>query len=97
MEPFWSHVNLTLFRVLHSWGSLLAEISGQAEFFPLSRLFQPCKVVVLRAVVCIATEQESQRRFLLLRQLNDRLCRLLRVARLLAVVIALKPRGRSNC
>jgi len=50
----------------------------------------------LRPVVRIAAEQQSQWRFLFLRQSHDRLSRLFRITGLLTVVVALKPGGGSN-
>src|ERR1700731_1875328 len=75
---------------------LCFEISGQAEFFPEPCFFQACEVVFLRPVVRIAAEQQSQWRFLFLRQSHDRLSRLFRITGLLTVVVALKPGGCSN-
>src|SRR5258706_7672465 len=80
---------------LRVWG-LRLEISGQAEFFPGPCFFQACEVVFLRPVVRIAAEQQSQWRFLFLRQSHDRLSRLFRITGLLTVVVALKPGGCSN-
>ena len=80
---------------LRVWG-LRFEISGQAEFFPGPCFFQPREVVFLRPVVRIAAEQQSQWRFLFLRQSHDRLSRLFRITGLLTVVVALKPGGCSN-
>src|SRR5277367_1288080 len=80
---------------LRTWG-LRLEISGQTEFCPHSRFFQSCEVVFLRPVVCIAAEQQSQWRFLFLRQSHDRLSRLCQITGLLTVVVALKPGGCSN-
>src|SRR5271155_5010083 len=47
-------------------------------------------------VVRIAAEQQSQWRFLFLRQSHDRLSRLFRITGLLTVIVALKPGGGSN-
>src|ERR1700674_3682268 len=80
---------------LRVWGIRL-EISGQAEFFPGPCFFKACEVVFLRPVIRIAAEQQSQWRFLFLRQSHDRLSRLFRITGLLTVVVALKPGGGSN-
>src|SRR5258708_798819 len=80
---------------LRVWG-LRLEVSGQAEFSPGTCFLQACEVVLLRPVVRIAAEQQSQWRFLVLRQSHDRLSRRFRITGLLTVVVALKPGGCSN-
>src|ERR1700678_750594 len=84
------------FTLVAPGGGVWPQISGQAEFFPGPCFFKACEVVFLRPVVRSAAEQQSQWRFLFLRQSHDRLSRLFRITGLLTVVVALKPGGCSN-
>src|ERR1700756_374404 len=76
--------------------SFRLKIGGDTEFLPSSCVLQSGKIVLLHRGVRIAAEQQSQRRVLLLGQLDDRLSRLFRITRLLAVVVPLKSCGSSN-
>src|ERR1700756_5447270 len=76
--------------------SFRLKIGGDTEFLPSSCVLQSGKIVLLHRGVRIAAEQQSQRRISLLGQLDDRLSRLFRITRLLAVVVPLKSCGSSN-